>query len=1120
MIHGPEFPEGKAQQFAGREDLVVSPEAVVEYLECRHRLTLWLAALAGSIPWPPATVEPSETALFARIPDLGARPVLLWRGEAGKIGAASHEARKALAEAREETLASFARREDRLIGPVLWEPPWVAMPDALMRVEAPSRLGPYRYDVVKVVGPEESRIDALVTAALEADLLSGVQGASPAIQLWASGTCAHFPFEHAAAYVRRLKQQMRQDLLAASSSYPHPVAACKGCEWRAVCDARRRQDDHLVFVAEITRAEMRALEKAGIRTLAALAETTETEVPGLSALALERLKRQAQIQRQARLSGRPVFRRRDGPPGGRSRALPSPSPADLFVAVSTAAPGSDSVAGWTLEWAGPMASGASGVVRRMATAPAEEPAVLLEFLECANGALTLDPAMHVYHFGPDLPDFLKRLSGRHGLGEALLDRLLRAQVFVDLKAYVRETLWVSEEVYSLSALVRLVAASGTAEGSSPALLADAEATPAAALAGLYRALIAETPGGAEEPRDHAGASLKTASLRVSAEEARTERLKSALLAEVPSDPAAWTAEHQARWLLSELIRWHRREERAEWWQYFANLEMDPEEALESAEAIEGLTLVRYLGVMVELEYPPQEHKLKVGDRPVDRETGRTAGEITALDPLARRLILELPEGARVPRTLAVPKPVETSAMKEAVAEVAQAVVEYGLTGPGPYRALRRLLVRELPHLRGVTKGARLRAPGESASNAARRLALALEETVLPIQGPPGTGKTYTGAHVILDLVRAGRRVGVTAVSHQVISHLVDQVAQLAQQEGVRARIVQKTLIGSRAFAPHPGVGLVYSNQGIYEAFREGHADVVAGTAWLFSRAEWRDALDVLVIDEAGQFALAQALAVGTAARSLILLGDPQQLAQPTQGHHPPGVDISVLEHVLGQEDTIREDQGIFLDLTYRMHPAVSEYISHIAYDGRLQSHPRCALQSLDLEPPWPQAGLAWVPVGHDGNRTVAPEEARAIQAIVGHLLGRRWHSASGEARSLGWDDVLVVAPFNAQVAYLKSLLPKAHVGTVDKFQGQEAPVVIYSMTASTAEDAPHGSDFLYSLNRLNVAISRAQGLAILVANPALLLAKPETPEQLRVLNALCRFVEKATEIPLEAGQRP
>ncbi|MCY0900357.1 MAG: AAA domain-containing protein [Firmicutes bacterium] len=1075
---------------------VMFPTEVLEYLDCRHRLSLWKRAAEGAISVPPKASGVST----------GSPP---WHGTPGERRTLISNSLEALEKAFQNTQEALRRGDEHLLHPVLWDRPWLAMPDMLVRVNAPSSLGAYRYDVVKLLGSQESVIDALLIAALEADLLHGLQGASTAIQLKGSdGSVRSFSSADVVHYVRRLKNRLYGDLTNTCDSYPDPVPACRQCLWLPVCEAQRRQDDHLTYVAEITRTEMRALQKAGIRTLTALAETTATEIPGLSSGALERLKRQAQIQLQGKLSGSPVMWWRSPSREDRLQALPPPSRADLFVVMSIDEPAGEELKGWEIEWVeAPLEDGPLDIRCRRANTLEEGSTVLLEILERANRGLSGDSSLHLYHFGPDLPNLLKQLTGRYGVGEALLDNLLRADAFFDLKAYARERLWVSEEEYSLGALAALV----KADESAPIPNEDLKKGTSLALYVLYRGLWVRSSSSAAlrvEPS-------KATSVRVILEEGRAEELKHALMAGVPPDPGAWSQEHRARWLLSELIRWHRREERAAWWQYFANLAMDPEEALESPGAIEGLTLVRHLGVRVELTYPPQEHKLKVGDKPVNRETGKTVGEIAALDPLARRLILDLPPGAPVPRTLAVPKPLPTEAMKEAVAEVAQVVVARGLAGPGPYRALRRLLGRYPPTIRGVADGALLRDPAEPANAAARRLALALDQTVLPIQGPPGTGKTHTGAQLIVDLVRAGKRVGVTAVSHQVISHLVDQVARLANLRGAPVRIVQKAPMDPRVFQRPPGVSVVCRNQELEEAFRRGRVDVVAGTAWLFSRSEWREVLDVLVIDEAGQFALAQALAVGTAAHSLILLGDPQQLSEPTQGHHPPGVDISVLAHLLNQEDTIRDHQGIFLDVTYRMHPAIGTYISRIAYEGRLKSHPRCATQALDLEPPWLSAGLAWIPVHHEGNRTVAPEEAIAIQKIVARLLGRQWYEASGETRPIGWEDILVVAPYNAQVMYLHSVLPKARVGTVDKFQGQEAPVVIYSLTTSTAEDAPHGTDFLYSLNRLNVALSRAQGLAIVVANPSLLLTKPTSMEHLRVLNALCLFVEEATEIALE-----
>jgi hypothetical protein len=253
--------------------------------------------------------------------------------------------------------------------------------------------------------------------------------------------------------------------------------------------------------------------------------------------------------------------------------------------------------------------------------------------------------------------------------------------------------------------------------------------------------------------------------------------------------------------------------------------------------------------------------------------------------------------------------------------------------------------------------------------------------------------------------------------------------------------------------------------------------------------------------------LADVLAVSTSARNLILLGDPQQLAQPSTGTHPDGAGASALEHLLDGQATIPAELGLFLDTTWRMHPAVCRFVSDVAYDGRLESEPDCARQAVDGG-----AGLWWVPVDHDGDRTRAPAEAEAVLRLVKGLVGTTWRDRDGVERALEPADVLVVAPYNAHVHELRLHVPDGvPVGTVDKFQGREGAVAIYAMASSSVEDAPRGMTFLYDLHRLNVAASRARARAYVVASPALLRVVCHTPAQVRLANALCRFVELADE---------
>jgi len=297
---------------------------------------------------------------------------------------------------------------------------------------------------------------------------------------------------------------------------------------------------------------------------------------------------------------------------------------------------------------------------------------------------------------------------------------------------------------------------------------------------------------------------------------------------------------------------------------------------------------------------------------------------------------------------------------------------------------------------------------------------------------------------------------------------------------------------------------------VRDAVDDGRANLAAGTAWLWASPRMVASVDVLFVDEAGQISLANVLAMAQAAESIVLLGDPQQLDQPLQGSHPPGADRSALAHVLGSAATLTADRGLFLETTWRLHPTLCDFTSEAFYDGRLAPEAHLIGQRLTsatdfVDGVGPRL-LAIPTVGADNE---SPEEAEAIASLAHAIVdGSTWTDPTGIAWPMGWEDILVVAPFNAQVGAIRRLLPaEARVGTVDKFQGQEAPISIYSLTTSSPELAPRGMEFLYSRHRLNVATSRARCVAVVVASPDLLRVRARTPEQMRLANAFCRFAE-------------
>ncbi len=424
--------------------------------------------------------------------------------------------------------------------------------------------------------------------------------------------------------------------------------------------------------------------------------------------------------------------------------------------------------------------------------------------------------------------------------------------------------------------------------------------------------------------------------------------------------------------------------------------------------------------------------------------------------------------------------------------------------------MRDLLLRKPPRLlHGETLAA---LPGEAPKEQACRIVSALDRSVFAIQGPPGAGKTFTGARMICQLVKQGKKVGVTALSHKVIRKLLQEVVAAAHEDGIQGIRCTQKCSEDDCLEASSEIATVDDNKDAHAALEHGTANVLGATSWMWPRQEFFQSVDALFIDEAGQMALADVVAAGQAADNLILIGDPQQLERPLKGSHPVGAEKSALEHLIGEHKTIPADKGMLLPETWRMHPNICDFTSEMFYEARLRPRPTLDQQVIAGHPSMNGAGLWFVPTHHTGCRNSSPQEVEVIKNIVASLTasGVDWFRTTTTKRPMTLADVLVVAPYNAQVSDLLTGLPNgARVGTVDKFQGQEAPVVIYSLTTSTPEDAPRGMEFLYSLNRFNVATSRAQTAVIVVGNPRLFEPECKSPRQMQLANAFCAYLERA-----------
>jgi uncharacterized protein len=579
-------------------------------------------------------------------------------------------------------------------------------------------------------------------------------------------------------------------------------------------------------------------------------------------------------------------------------------------------------------------------------------------------------------------------------------------------------------------------------------------------------------------------------------------------------------------LVSQLLEFHRREAKPAWWALFHRAEMREEELIEDAECIGGLRrdpetppFADKRSTVHTFTFPPQDFKLRVGSRPRRTGSREPVGELVFLDEDARRL--QLKAGPRTPPlpdalSLIPEPPLDDKVLRAAIYRYAESVI----AADERYGAITSLLRRDLPRLRGRPAGGPVVPPANGttatdATLAAVTAIAALDDSYLLVQGPPGAGKTHLSAVAIVELLRGRKKVGVSSNSHKAINKLLEKVAEEAQRRGLSFRGVKKCSDDEHRSSA-PMITNVFENDEVDPSY-----DLIAGTAWLFAREALDQALDYLFIDEAGQVSLGNLIGMGLAGRNLVLVGDQMQLAQPIQGTHPGRTGLSTLEALLEDHATVPPERGIFLDVTRRMHPDVCRFISEAVYEGRLHSHASTEAQRLVLrgaDPALRASGLSFVPVSHEDCRQKSEQEGERIAELYTSLLKQRWINQDGKERTLGIDDILVVSPYNMQVNLLQSLLPVgARVGTVDKFQGQEAAVVVVSMATSSAEDCPRGMEFLFSRNRLNVAISRAQALAVVVASPRLLEASCATVEQLKLVNTLC-FAKHYADSLTSTGQ--
>jgi predicted RecB family nuclease len=1125
--------------------IVFSAGDLVGHLNCRYLTHLDLRVVQGELAKPRPRNDPALDALIERgkTHEQGFVDHLAGQGGTVTVIAGVGIDQNAVSQTRQ----AMGRGDAVIVQAALQAGHWSGRADVLRRVETRSGLGAWSYEVTDTKLARETKGNTVLQLSLYSDLLATMQQKAPeAAHVVTPGT-EYLPelyrIADFAAFYRRIRRSL--ETFAATPPhdgiYPNPIEHCEVCRWREPCATRRRADDHLSLVAGIAKIQINELVRRGVGTMAALATLPiplQWRPDRGTAPSYEKVREQARLQVEGRGAGLVLHEVLPLVVEFGLFRLPEPSAGDIFFDFE----GDPFVDNGGLEflfgYLYANEDGTDAYVGDWVTTRQLERTAFERFIDFVTERLTEHPGLHIYHFAPYEPAALKRLMGRYATREDEVDNLLRAGVFVDLYAIVRQSIRASVESYSIKKLeplyrfdrtIPLIDVGGAMARVQACLeLSDADGIDPddqAAIVGYNRDDCASTRAlrdwleglrvrlieqgkviNRPQPKDtQIGEDLSAWKRRVAGIVAR-------LTHGVPDDVAERSAEQQASWLLAHLIDFFGRENKAVWWEYFRLSDLSADDLLHERAGLGGLTFLGDVGGTVKA--PIHRYKFTVQETDIRADDdlksvgGDKLGSVVAISSDDRTIdVKKRKDTANLhPDAVFAHKFIDNQVLAESVFRIGEYVADHGIIGPGAYRAARDLLLKVAPRLRGRA----LEQADEPPLATAMRAALSLDQSVFPVQGPPGAGKTHAGARMICALVRDKRTVGVTANSHKVIRHLLDKSLEAAAEQLVAIQCLQKV---SDEPASLPGLQLTTKNPEFIDGLANG-SQVGGATGWFWARPDAAGIVDVLFVDEAAQMSLANVLAVSQAAESIVLLGDPRQLEQPLQGSHPDGVATSALDHLLGEHATIEASRGLFLEETWRLHPDICIFTSELFYEGRLRSRDGLELQQIKSLSRVFGSGLRYLAVHHEGNQNSSPEEADEIKRLVDEILSSNtsWIDGTGKEASIRLEDILIIAPYNAQVFELQERLPGARIGTVDKFQGQEAPIVIYSMTTSSHSDAPRGMEFLYSLNRLNVATSRAKCLCILVASPPLFQAECRTPRQMHLLNAFCRYLELATTL--------
>lgn len=1051
----------------------------------------------------------------------------------------------------ESTINAMRTGVDIIYQAVLEKLPFNGRSDFLVKVPGESKLGDYHYEVWDTKLSKSIKPNYIIQLCCYADMLEALQGLRPKNIVVILGNNENIRLKTDDYFY--YYQQLKNTFVNAHQNFnledrPDPSNSKSCGRWAEYANSLLLELDHLSQIANITQNQIKILKKSGIRTVQELVNTSCNRVLDINLNVLTRLKAQAKIQKDSVGQKIPLFHIYIPEPNKKLglALLPPYSRLDVFFDIE----------GYPLEEGGLEYlwgsiffddKGNSQFKDFWAHNRVAEKQAFKNFIDWVYSRWRQDPTMHIYHYANYEIAACRKLMGRYGICEYEVDQLLRNEVFVDLYKIVKGGILIGEPKYSIKNVEHLYRGERKTEvatgGESIVVYDNWRETPdgntwqTSNMLNYIREYNIDDCKSTQELVDWLRQRQSENNIKyIGNDEIIEPEIKNQITEGVQlrdsllERAAKLSLDKNSDSTIAENLAWslefHRREHKPVFWRFFDRLDMEEHELFEDIDCLANCMRTnraafkptpKARNLAYEYKFDPDQefkgisenysllddatddgkrHKVSV----VKEESNFEEGIIVLQSKIEPPNVINL-----IPDEFINPEPIPTSIYVQA-----KSFYDNQLGSC----AILDFLRRNSPNILGHNAGEPI-APSNDTKKRMKQIIssiLKLDNSYLVIQGPPGSGKTYTATHVIAELLKLGKRIGICSNSHKAINNLLISTVKYCKENNINASFICTK--NTDPILETLEVKILGNDKLSLEINEQC---VVGTTAWGFSRDDLANAFDYLFIDEAGQVSVANLIAISRSSKNIVLMGDQMQLGQPSQGSHPGESGLSTLDYLLHETPTIPEGLGVFLGTTYRMHSAVNRFISDAIYDGKLKADLENDRQSINVPEGYngvlnKNAGIIFVPIEHEDNTQASDEEVFEIKKLATELIGRIFTNKKGEQRTIDWEDIIFLAPYNHQVNKLrKTLGENAKIGSVDKFQGQQAPVVFLSMCASNANESPRGVNFLLDKHRLNVAISRAQCLAIVVANPNLVQFTPNTVEQLAMTNIFCHLVQVGTQ---------